>query len=67
MTIFFVKGKQHEGSVLAELQDFSFFLDRCEEPEGVAHSDMLIPLRGREHEQTQVELENVWTMNVFQA
>ena len=28
MTIFFVKGKQNEGIVLTELQDFSFFLDR---------------------------------------
>ena len=25
MTIFFVKGKQHEGMVLTELQDFGFF------------------------------------------
>ena len=26
---------------------------------------MLIPLRGREHEQTKVEFENGWTANTF--
>ena len=65
MTIFFVKGKQNEGIVLTELQDFSFFLDRCEQPKRVAQSDMFIPFRGRLHEQTKVEFENGWTENTF--